>query len=245
MSHPIPEAQPHGDLTEVLPDVFVATGTMGLGPIKFSRNMVVIRQGSDLVIVNSMRLNDAGLAALDALGKVTDVIRIAGFHGSDDRFYKGRYDAKVWALKGQTYFKGVDPKKGQIYFTPDELIDEDSALPINDASLYVFQTQPTEGILRIGAGGGTLISGDSLQNWAKADQYFNFAARWGMWWMGFIKPYALGKGWTGTCKPNPLKLEGVLRLGFENLLPGHGEVVLGGAREKYLPAIQDYASKHS
>lgn len=160
MSHPIPEAQRHGELSEILPDIFLVTGSMKIGPMRFSRNMTVVREGERLVIVNSVRLDEDGLVALDKLGKVTDVIRLAGFHGSDDRFYKGRYDAKVWTLKGQTYFAGLDPKKGEIDFTADASLDEAQELPIAGASLYRVDTEPPEGILRIDAGGGTLITGD-------------------------------------------------------------------------------------
>jgi hypothetical protein len=52
---------------------------------------------------------------LDALGKVTDVIRIAGFHGMDDPFYKERYGAKVWVVRGQRYVAGFDSKAPQTY----------------------------------------------------------------------------------------------------------------------------------
>ena len=38
--------------------------------------MVVVREGERLVLVNTVRLNDAGLEALDALGTVTDTIRV-------------------------------------------------------------------------------------------------------------------------------------------------------------------------
>jgi hypothetical protein len=70
-----------------LPDIFFVTGTMrmpGPVPVSFSRNMTVVREAGRLVIINSLRLDEQSLRSLDALGKVTDVIRIAGFHGMDD-----------------------------------------------------------------------------------------------------------------------------------------------------------------
>ena len=59
------------------------------------------------MLINSLRLDEEGLAKLDELGKVTDVIRLGGFHGSDDPFYKERYGATSWAIEGQVYFNGV------------------------------------------------------------------------------------------------------------------------------------------
>ena len=75
-------------------------------PIRFSRNMTVLRRGERLVLINSVRLDDAGLAALDKLGKVSDVVRLAANHGMDDPFYADRYKARVWAVKGQRYTAG-------------------------------------------------------------------------------------------------------------------------------------------
>jgi len=240
MTRRIPAARPHGELENVLPDVFLVTGTIGMGPMRFSRNMVVIRQGDELVLVNTVRLNDAGLAALDALGKVTHVIRLAGFHGSDDPFYKDRYGCTVSAVRGQTYFTGINPKKGTVYFTPDEFLDSDSPLPVDGASLYVFNTEPAEGILRIPAGGGTLIAGDSLQNFGKADRFFNFPGKLIMRFMGFLKPHQLGPAWVKQIKPEPAEVSGVLELDFANVLPSHGAPVLGDARDKYGPTVRAY-----
>lgn len=128
----LPPASPHGELTEVLPDVFFVTGGVRMAPLlSFSRNMVVVRQGERLVLVNSMRLHDTGLAALDELGTVTDVIRLAGFHGMDDPFYKERYGAKTWVVDGMTYHRGFDATKpgATPYFEADATMGPDTAGP--------------------------------------------------------------------------------------------------------------------
>ena len=205
--------------------------------------MVVLVQGERLVIVNSVRLDTAGLAALDSLGKVTDVIRLAGFHGADDRFYKERYDASIWAMRGQIYIKGFDPAKSEEYFKPDGYLDADSELPVDGASLQMFDCDPPEGILRLEAEGGTLITGDSLQNWGKADEYFNWLAAIAMRFMGFIKPHKLGPGWLKQAKPDAQQVAGILDLEFDNVLPSHGAPMLGGAREAYRPAVEAYVAK--
>ena len=101
-----PPALPHGELEEIFDDVFFVSGSVkmpGPVPMIFSRNMVVLREGDQLVIVHSMRLGEDGLRKLDALGNVTDVIRLAGFHGMDDPFYADRYGARVHAVEGQVY----------------------------------------------------------------------------------------------------------------------------------------------
>ena len=243
-----PEAQPHGALTEVFPGISWVRGALRMKPpvplpfaIAFSRNMVVLAQGGELTLVNSLRLDESGLAALERLGKVQHVIRLAGFHGRDDAFYKDRYGARVWAVKGQSYVRGIgnpNPRPDQVYFHPDVYVDEGSALPVAGARLMRIECTVGEGILLLERDGGIAVSGDALQNWQRADEYFSPASRVLMKWMGFLKPCNVGPGWLKQGKPDPRDLRRILELPFEHVLPAHGNPVLGNAREKYRPAIE-------
>jgi hypothetical protein len=236
-----PPALPHGDIREVLAGVYFVTGTVAMPgplPMRFSRNMTILREGGDrLVLVNSVRLGDEGLAALDALGKVTDVIRIAGNHGMDDPFYRERYKAKVWALNGQRYTAGFNTSAPDVYFEPDALIDERTELPIAGARVYRINAKPPEGLLVLERHGGTIVAGDCLQHWAEADAYFSFLGKTMMKLMGFIRPYNVGPGWLKQCKPPKHELRGILDLDFANVFPAHGAPVVGGARDHYRPAV--------
>ena len=244
-TRPVPAALPHGELREVLPNLFFVTGTMGMAgpvPIRFSRNMVVIREGERLVIVNSVRLSDAGLAKLDALGRVTDVVRLAGFHGADDAFYKDRYGAKVWAIRGQRYTVGFGQKPEDVYFEPDEWADAKTELPISGAKLYVFSSRPPEALLLLSREGGVVVPGDCLQHWSATDAYFSWPAKIVMRLMGFIKPHNVGPGWLKQAKPPAGELRGILDLDFDHVLPAHGSPVLGGAKVAYRPAVERAAT---
>ena len=238
---PHPPAQSHGELREVLPGLHFVTGTVSLPgplPVRFSRNMTVVRRGDRLVLVNTVRLDDAGLAALDKLGKVTDVVRLAANHGLDDPFYAERYGAKVWVVKGQRYTAGFKTSSPKTYFTPHHEMDAASALPIEGAKLVVIDSQPPEGMLLLPDHGGVVISGDCLQHWHEPDPYFSWLGRTMMKMMGFIKPHNVGPGWLKQCKPPKEQLRGVLDLAFANVLPAHGAPVLGDAREHYRPALE-------
>lgn len=246
MEHPLqpydfPPARPHGAITEVLPDVFTVTGTMRFPlPIDLlvSRVMTVVRDGGSLALINTCRLDEAGLAALDALGKVEHVVRLAAFHGSDDPFYQHRYGATVWAPRGQVYAKGFDPSPpaDKAYFRADREMDVDGDLPLK-GRLYVFRSVPGgESILVLDREGGIAISGDALQNWAP-DPYMNWLGRLALRMMGFFRPCNVGQGWLKQMKPSADELRGVLDLQFEHVIPCHGAPVIGGAREKYRPAI--------
>jgi hypothetical protein len=237
---PFPPAMPHGELREVFPNLYFVTGTtrlpMGV-PIRFSRNMTVVRESDRLVLVNTMRLDDAGLAALDKLGKVTDIIRLAGNHGADDPFYADRYQAKVWVVRGQRYTAGFDTNAATTYFAPHGELDVESPLPIAGAKLHVIHSRPPEALLVLERAGGVCISGDCFQHWERPDAYFNWLAKPMMRMMGFLKPHNIGPGWLKQCKPPADELAATLDLPFDHVLPAHGEPVIGEARTKYRAAV--------
>ncbi len=243
---PHPPALPHSTLREVVPNIFFVTGSVKMAPLMAcSRNMVVVREDERLVLVNSVRLTDAGLAELDALGKVTDVIRLAGFHGMDDPFYKERYDAKVWNVAGMTYQKGFDATKTSDapYFTADAEMTPGSELPLSGARLIVFEARPSEGLLLLDRDGGVLISGDALQNWGETNEYFSFMGKLVMKRMGFIKAHNVGPGWVKAVKPKTSEVRGLLELDFDHLLPGHGDAVVGGAKRAYEPVLSAFSGR--
>jgi hypothetical protein len=241
VNRPHPAALPHGKLREVLPDIFFVAGTVAMPgplPVRFSRNMTIVREGRRLVLVNSLRLDDEGLAKLDSLGKVTDVIRLAANHGMDDPFYRDRYGAKVWALAGQRYTAGFNTNASDVYLEPDVVMDAETVLPVDGARLYAIRSTPPEGLLVLERHGGTLVSGDCLQHWAQPDAYFSFLGKTMMRMMGFIRPHNVGPGWLKQCKPPKAEVRSILELPFANVLTAHGEAVIGEARERYRPAIE-------
>lgn len=240
-AHPFPPALAHGDVHEPLPDVFFVTGTFAMPgplPIRFSRNMTIVREGERLVVINSMRLNDEGLRQLDALGKVTDVLRLAGFHGMDDPFYADRYGAKVWTVAGQRYTSGFDVDAANTYFTADIEMDAATPLPLAGAKLYVFGSRPPEALLVLERAGGIVIAGDCLQHWFQTDAYFSWFGKVMMKRMGFIKPHNVGPAWFKQAKPPIDQLRGVLDLHFEHVLPAHGAPVIGDAKACFRPKIE-------
>jgi hypothetical protein len=205
--------------------------------------MTIIRENGALTLINSVRLDDSGLNALDKLGGVANVIRLAGFHGTDDAFYKNRYDAKVWAVDGHTYVEGFD-QDAEPYFQADQLIDAASALPVEGSRLYEFKrATPPEAIVVLMREGGILVTGDSLQNWQRPDRYFSLMAKIMMRIGGFIKPHNVGPAWCKITKPGADDLSGLLELRFEHVLPAHGDAVIGNAKELFRPAIEAAASR--
>ncbi len=224
-----PPHLPTGAIGEVLPDIFFVTGQMtnGDGPsaMQFSRNMTIVPDGSDLTLLNTVRLDETGLAALDALGTVRNIVKLGAFHGRDDAFYLNRYDAAFWAVPG------VEFSRGEEISHP---LTAGDVGPCEGSSVFVFETaSKPEAILRLDRHGGTLITCDSLQNLKGADAFFNDLATQRMEAGGFLIPANIGPGWRNATNPQPDDFARLKDLEFAHVLSGHGEPCLDSAKDQY------------
>lgn len=83
---------PHGPITELFPDLFMVTGTLGRSPLP--RNMVVARLPSGgLWIHSAIALDDDGMRQLEGLGSPEILIVPSALHRADAGVYKDRYPA--------------------------------------------------------------------------------------------------------------------------------------------------------
>ncbi|HEY5372583.1 MAG TPA: hypothetical protein VIK01_02815 [Polyangiaceae bacterium] len=219
--HVHPPAMLHGELEEAFPDVFFVTGTsrpkIGDDVWQYSRNMVVVREGEQLTLINSVRLDEPGLVRLEALGRVSHVVKLGAFHGMDDRFYCERYAAKQWAPHGMLHEDG---------HVADEVLLGGGLGPFAGLQLFSFATSKhPESAIVIDRTGGILVSCDSLQNWVEVDSYFDSASALRMSAMGFIKPANIGPGWRMAAAPEASDFARLKALSFRHLLPGHGRPI--------------------
>jgi hypothetical protein len=213
--HPV---MPHGPSQEVFPDVFHVTGTMRaefFGSMwQFNRNMTIVRDRGRLTLINTVRLDAAGLAALEALGTVTNVVRIGDMHGVDDRFYVDRYGAQFWAMPGMRIGEGL---------TVDHALVEGGEMPFADCSMFTFRTtQRPECILRLDREGGIMIACDSLQNWVAPDELFDDETVGKMKEMGFFTATSLGLAWLHESQPQAEDFVRLKQVPFRHALCGHG-----------------------
>lgn len=211
-------AMPHGSIEEVFPDVFHVTGTMRaefFGSMwQFNRNMTIVRDGGRLTLINTVRLDGAGLAKLESLGTVTNVVRIGDMHGVDDRFYVDRYKAQFWAMQGMRV--GDELKV-------DRTLVEGGEMPFANCSLFAFETtERPESILRLDREGGIMIACDSLQNWVGPDELFDDETVGKMRDIGFFTPTSLGLAWLQESKPQPADFVRLKSVPFRHALCGHG-----------------------
>lgn len=221
---------PHGDIQEILPDVFFVTGTNKIQHegvnIQTSRNMTIVRNGSELTLINTVRLNEEGLKKLDQLGHVTNIVRIGAFHGRDDAFYRSQYQsAQLWTLKGMTYDSGL---KSDRELTPG------GEMPFPGCSLFVFETSSLpEGILHIEREGGILISCDSIQNITATDEFYSPETAKSFQDQGLVKSANISPIWLGATHAKGPDFDRLLKTTtFRHLITAHGKPLKNTAYEQ-------------
>lgn len=226
---------PHTEIKEVFPNIFYVMGTNITKhdnlEFQHSRNMIVIRDNHTLSLINTVRLDNEGLAALDSLGKVENIIRIGIFHGRDDAFYLDRYEhAKLWALEGMQH---------QNDRLSDVLLVPNGKMPFTGCSFFKFETsvQP-EGILHIAREGGILVTCDSIKNWVSADQFFSADSAKLYQEQGFFGAATISKVWQDACKVQASDFIRLKFLTFKHLLSAHGEPLLNNAYEAVMETIK-------
>lgn len=221
-------ALPHGPLAEVFPDVFVVRGGFRIAPgLSITRNMTVVRQSGELVVLNSVRLTPEGEAALDRLGRVTHLVRLGAFHGADDPYYADRYRPTLWGPPGTKHKGGLT---GGRELGPD-------ACPVVGAEAFLFEkARRPEAALLIAREGGVLVTCDSYQHWTTFEGC-SLLGRITMHVMGF-GPTIVGGPWAREMGPAVRDdFERLLALPFRHLVPGHGSVLRDTAQEGLRAAV--------
>ena len=229
-------AWPHGEIREVFKDVFFVTGTNKIHhegvEIQTSRNMVIIRSGSELTLINTVRLDNEGLRKLDLLGNVAHIIRIGAFHGRDDAFYRNQYQTSLlWTLKGMTYENGL---------TSDRDLMPGGAMPFPGCSLFIFETSKlAEGVLHLEREGGILISCDSIQNITATDDFYSLDTAQSFHSQGLVKPANISPIWLGATQTKATDFYRLLKtMHFKHLLTAHGDPLINTSFEQLSETVE-------
>lgn len=225
---------PHGAIKEIFPDLFYVTGTNitvydGV-EYQHSRNMIIIREGNKLSLVNTVRLNEAGLSALDKLGKVQNIVRIGSFHGRDDAFYLNRYQASLWALPGMQH---ENNRQADVELLPG------GPMPVADCSLFLFTSSKfPEGILCLAEHDGVLVTCDSLKNWEAADEFFSPESAKLYAKQGFFAVASISDVWLQATGVDLADFERLKTIPFKHLISAHGQPLLNTAYGSVMASIK-------
>ncbi len=223
---------PHAELVDIGDDVFLVRGSLLLNPlIRISRNMVVLRQGGELVLVNPIRLGEAGMQALERLGRIRHIVCLGAMHGRDDAWYRAQYQVQTWARPGSRRYPAP----------PDvTLLDPGRALPVDGAQLFCFATSQPESALLLERDGGLLITCDCLQHYGDYHQHSPMA-RLVMPFIGFPKTTVVGPIWLKEMTPPGGSLRGeferLLQWRFDGLIAAHGSHLPRGAHASAVAAV--------
>ena len=265
---PRPAAR-HSKVMHVTGDIYMVRGRMKSTKARslferlflhYSRTMTVIRRdngkgGYDLTLINTIRLNEGGLAQLQKLGRIAHVVRLGSFHGVDDTFYLDRFGAQYWVVADMEHAPG---------FAGDFQTMSPTHLPIADAGYFAFESiKFPEAVIILPATAdraAMAITTDSIQNHTGALDIDNSLlvslairkigligeARLGPIWMRDQVEYT-GEALTdGAAKRAQMiaclrpQYEALIAdFEFDTLMPGHGWPIYSGARQAIAKSIED------
>ena len=233
MSKRLAPALPHGPLMEVLPDVFVVTGTFRLDPlglIAFPRNMTILRRDGELTLVNSVRLTEEGERELLALGTIRHLVRLGAFHGLDDPYYRARHHPTFWFPERMSEPPAVpgSPTRSLVNAARPDFAPETEVFAFRNSRL-------PEAALRLPGGNGTLVVCDAIGNF-ETTAGFSRPMRWLTPRKSLIRCTVASSTWLkrmGHGRDADLHhdYQRLLAVDFDALLPAHGAVLLSGAKE--------------
>jgi hypothetical protein len=231
-----PAVLPHDPPKQLAEDLFVVHGCVKPNAVvRFTRNMTVVRDQGQLTLINPVRMDEAGLEALEELGEVAHVLRLGPMHGMDDPFYVDRYNADFWAFEG-----------GATYTTPTikHTLSEDAALPFSKAKLFAFDhVKETEGVILLERSPGILLTCDAIQSYATFPHmpHTNWLSRRMLPLLGFNKTTLIGPMWMKFAVTDregvKAEFERFLKLDFDQLISAHGTFVPENAHAQFEQAF--------
>lgn len=227
MNHP--DVLPHDPPKQIADDLFVVYGCIKMMPgVRISRNMAIVRDNGQLTLINPVRMDEAGLSALEALGDVAHVLRLGPFHGMDDGFYVERYQANFWSFTG-----------GTTYTAPavTHTLSDGGELPFARAQLLAFSAmKEQEGVILLERSeGGVLLTCDAIQSYSTPPHtpHTNWLSRTLLPVIGFPRKTLIGPFWLKLLVTDKARIQAefrrLLELDFDALLAAHGTFVATGA----------------
>ncbi|ENW95632.1 hypothetical protein [Acinetobacter sp. NIPH 298] len=226
---------PHDPIIEILENTYLLRGSIKLGfGLSMNRNMVIVRQGDELTIINAVRISESELKILENLGTVRHIIRLGDFHGLDDQFYIDRYQATFWSQSHHVNYPNL---------IPQQIIQVDIRPPIKNSEFFIFeQATCPEAILFI-KDKKLLITTDSIQYWNDW-KYFSFLSKIIIYLMGFRFGLFVGGPWLKRVTPKRGSLKSdfdrLLKLEFENVIAAHGVLLKDSAKDKLTLLINNF-----
>lgn len=223
---------PHHSITQNFENIYSLVGSMKLfGIFKYSRNMVILKEGDKLCLVNPVRLNEREEAKLLKLGKVYSILKLGRLHSVDLPYYMDKFSPKLWASGNDSFVKEHN-------FKIDIDLEQVSKLSFFDMKIYSFKTsKENEAVAILPHENGILLSCDAFVNMKKEDPMANWLVR--TLSKLLPEPTYIGPNWLKIMKPNKEDFDNILQNSFDIMIPAHGPILQNQADKK----INDYILK--
>mmetsp|Transcript_18109 Transcript_18109/g.43300 ORF Transcript_18109/g.43300 Transcript_18109/m.43300 type:complete len:268 (+) Transcript_18109:10-813(+) len=237
-----PPAEGNGQILPLNSDVFYVEGYFTMMPLtKVRSTMTILRDGNELTLVNTVRLDEKGLRHLEELGQVRKVVRLGGGHGTHDAFYVQRYNAILYGLAGMKWGPDCGEPQKKIGTIPLQM-DRDLAQgsPVPTGRVIILETKPDmpEAALHVDRH-KLLITCDCVQNHgAEGDvpsgmagsmfsvMGFKGEARTPPMWFKFFSP-------SGTAGPMQQSLDRLHDVQWSMLITAHGPPCTENPQQKH------------
>src|SRR5690554_3739987 len=221
-----PPSYPHDEIENIFRGVYFLHGSIKMGPgMRMNRNMIILKDGDELSLINPVRMNNESLSKLDELGVVRRILRLGDFHGLDDAFYIDRYKCEFWAQDGQETYK-----------TPriTNQISSSVNCPFPNSQFFTFESAQYPEAAILLKDHKLLITTDSVQYYSDWS-YFTWFTKLAFKLLGFKIGVNIGPPWLKrvTAKGSSLKadFEKLLELDFNSIVAAHGVLMRLGAKE--------------
>lgn len=139
--------------------------------ITLRKTMTIVRDGDELWLFNCARLDEQTETALEALGRVTNIVSM-GSHKHHDAYFQHRFGAKLWTIKGLEYSR-MDVRC--------ERFDQSTVFPLDGGvkPLFAYSQDPdldlkfNEAVVHL-PGRKLLIACDIIQNEFRESRFPEF-----------------------------------------------------------------------
>lgn len=227
---------PHQTITQNFENIYSLTGSMQLfGIFKYSRNMVILKEGNKLCLVNPVRLNEAEEEKLLNMGTIYSVLKLGRLHSVDVPYYMEKFSPKLWTSSKDSFVQSRN-------YNIDIDLEKNNSLPFMNMQIYSFKTsKENEAVAFLPQNNGILLSCDALVNMKKVDPMANWLVR--TLSKLLPEPTYIGPNWYKAMKPLRRDFHKVLEFKFDKMIPAHGSVLKDNASKKISLYLESFEFK--
>ncbi len=208
----------HHSIIPISENVYSLMGSMKLFNVfKYSRTMVILKDGNDLCLVNPVRLNHTEEKKLLSMGKIHSILKLGRLHSVDLPYYMDKFSPKLWASSKDSFLEKYN-------YRINIDLELTASIPFLDMQIYSFKTsKENEAVAYLPQESGIILSCDALVNMKEIDPMANWLVRT----LSKIlpEPTYIGPNWYKAMKPKKEDFEEVLKFKFDKMIPAHGPIL--------------------